>query len=288
VIRVDLLRAYKACHQITRQVGSSFYYGMLLLPQEKRYALYAVYAFSRICDDAVDEYSGKAAQDRLQTAEDLLDRAVSPKFHRDPNLVVQALGDTIRRYHIPKEPFLDLLRGMRIDTQPVRFQTFAELKRYCEYVAGSVGQVCIHIFGFRHRDACAFANDMGIALQLTNVMRDLKEDVERDRVYLPMEEMVEVGYSLADLRQFRHTPAFVRLMAKQVARAREYYWRATRLFSLVDADSRRCLQMLYAVYFELLKEIEANHYDVFNHRVRLSKARKFQLMWDAIWQKQIV
>ncbi|MCL6631218.1 MAG: phytoene/squalene synthase family protein [Alicyclobacillus herbarius] len=284
---MDLSTAYKECHQIVKQVGSSFYYGMMLLPQPKRVALYAIYAWSRICDDAVDEFTGQAAHQRLQEAEALLYRAVQPSYLEDEHPVVSALGETIRRYQIPLDPFEDLLRGMRIDLNPVEFRTFSELERYCEYVAGSVGRLCAYVFGFTDSNALRLANQMGIALQLTNVMRDLKEDIARNRVYIPTEDLETAGYSLTDLRRCRRTPQFRRMMVQQVERTRAYYRRAAELFPLIASDARRCLQMIYAVYFELFKAIEANPEIVLQQRVSLSRTKKIHLIWDALWQKQI-
>ncbi|WP_067933766.1 phytoene/squalene synthase family protein [Alicyclobacillus kakegawensis] len=284
---MELSHAYKVCHQITKQGGSSFYYGMMLLPQPKRLAMHAIYAWSRICDDAVDEFSGDLATKRLEEAESLLRRATEPSYLEDDHPVVQALGDTIRRYHIPIDPFEDLLRGMRVDLKPVRFTTFAELKQYCEYVAGSVGRLCIHVFGFTGEEAPHLANQMGIALQLTNVMRDLKEDMGRNRIYIPSQDMEEVGCTLDDLRKGRKTPPFLQLMQRQLERAREHYRQAMELFPLIHADARRCLQMIYAVYFELFKAIEAKPESVLTERISLSKTKKIHLIWDALWQKQI-
>lgn len=282
------MQAYKVCERITRKAGSSFYYGMRLLPPAKRFAIYAVYAWSRECDDAVDEYQGQAALDRLDRVWDIYQRAAGSMYAADPNPLVHALGDAIRRFQLPEEPFASLLKGMRIDMQPVLFRTFAELRQYCEYVAGTIGQLCVHIFGPKHPDAESLAVDMGIALQLTNILRDLREDVERGRVYLPLEELAEAGYSLEDLRNLRYTPAFEVLMRRQVARARQYYERALGLFPLVEADSLRCLHLLYSVYYELLQRIEASRFHVFDNRIRVSKPRKMQLIWGALWQKQTV
>ncbi|GGI98284.1 phytoene desaturase [Alicyclobacillus cellulosilyticus] len=283
-----LTQAYKACERVVRKAGSSFYYGMRLLPPAKRSAIYAVYAWSRACDDAVDEHQGQDARERLQRVWEMYQRAAGSGYASDPHPLVQALGDTIRRFHLPEEPFASMMEGMQMDMQLVRFRTYAELQHYCECVAGTVGRLCVHIFGYKHPDALKLAVDMGIALQLTNILRDLREDVERGRVYLPLEELAEAGYALEDLRNLRYTPAFEVLMQRQVARARQYYERAQRLFPLIEEDSLRCLHLLYAVYYELLQQIEANRFHVFDVRIRVSTPRKMQLFWGALWQKQTV
>ncbi|MFB5189700.1 phytoene/squalene synthase family protein [Alicyclobacillus fastidiosus] len=280
---MNLTQAYKFCAKATRQAGSSFYYGMRLLPQEKRMAMYAIYAWSRICDDAVDEFQGEAANEQLRHAERIFLEAYEPAYSSHPNPVVQALGDAVRRFHIPKDPFVGLLEGMRIDMQPVRFDTFAELEQYCEYVAGTVGELCIYIFGYRDPAAFQWAREMGVALQLTNILRDLKEDILRDRVYLPLEEMRCVGYSLEDLVNQRTTPAFYALMDEQTRRARDYFTRARNLFPLVEVDSLRCLRVLYLMYHEILDKIQENGFNVFEERIHVSGSRKLQLVWGALW-----
>ncbi|GMA64635.1 phytoene/squalene synthase family protein [Alicyclobacillus fastidiosus] len=280
---MNLTQAYKFCAKATRQAGSSFYYGMRLLPKEKRMAMYAIYAWSRICDDAVDEFRGEAAKDQLHHAERIFLEAYEPAYSSHSNPVVQALGDAVRRFHIPKDPFVGLLEGMRMDMEPVRFGTFAELEQYCEYVAGTVGEVCIYIFGYHDPVAFQWAREMGVALQLTNILRDLKEDILRDRVYLPLEEMRRVGYSLEDLVHQRKTPAFYALMDEQTRRARDYFERARNLFPLVEVDSLRCLRVLYLMYYEILDKIQENGFNVFEERIHVSGSRKLQLVWGALW-----
>ncbi|GEO25969.1 phytoene synthase [Alicyclobacillus acidoterrestris] len=281
---MNLTQAYKYCAKSTRQAGSSFYYGMRLLPPAKRMAMYAIYAWSRICDDAVDDFHGQTAEEHLQRAERIYLDAYEEGYASHPNPVVQALGDSVRRFHIPKEPFAGLLDGMRIDMEAVRFKTFAELERYCEYVAGTIGQMCVHIFGYRDPAAFQWARDMGIALQLTNILRDLKEDAKRGRVYLPLEEMGRVGYSVEDLVTSRTTPAFYALMNEQTRRAKAYYERARNLFPLVESDSLRCLRVLYLMYYEILNKIQSTGFNVFGERIHVSGSKKLQLVWGALWK----
>jgi phytoene synthase len=270
--------AYARCRAATRRAGTNFYFGMQLLPRPKRRALWALYAFCRRCDDAVDEHAGAEAARELARAEDLADRAFGGAWAADPDPVVVALGDAIRRFGLPREPFDELLAGMRMDLEGHRYRSFDDLRLYCERVAGTVGLLSVHVFGFRDPRAPDLAVDMGIALQLTNILRDLKEEVARGRVYLPEAEMEAAGYSREDLFALRQTEAFARLMAAQVRRARWYYARARELFPLVAPDARLCPMALHAIYRELLERIEASGYDVFRARPRVPTARKLQLI----------
>ncbi len=237
-----------------------------------------MYAWSRLCDDAVDGPADGGAPARLDAVRRVLERAHAEGYAQDPDPVVHALGDAIRRFGLPLEPFAAILRGMEMDLRGVRYESFPQLRHYCECVAGAVGRLCLEIFGYTHPDAPDLGVEMGIALQLTNVLRDLREDVGLGRVYLPREEIEAAGYSVEDLRALRRTPSFDRLMAQQVARARAYYERSERLFSMVVADARLCLMVLHGIYRELLASIESSGYDVMTQRVRVPTRRKVQLI----------
>lgn len=275
--------AYIACKKLTRQAGTSFYYGMSLLPVVKRQSMYAVYAWSRLCDDAVDEFQGNEANSHLERAEQVLNEALDLNYNQSDDPIVYALGDTIRRFHMSVEPFYDLLKGMYMDVEPPLYRTFDELKLYMQRVAGSIGQLCVEIFGASDPEANQLAIDMGIAFQLTNILRDLKEDIELGRIYLPTEELDEFGYSPDDLKALRRTPSFYELMAFETQRAHHYYERARQLFSMIEKDALRCIKMLYSVYYELLKKIEQDGYEVFERRIRVSTPRKLVLMGESLW-----
>ncbi|SIS53585.1 MULTISPECIES: phytoene/squalene synthase family protein [Alicyclobacillus] len=285
---MNLTEAYEHCARRTREAGSSFYYGMRMLPPAKRRAMYAIYAWSRLCDDAVDDHTGADALSHLATAERIYRAAYADDYHASAEPVVLALGDAVRRFGIPQEPFAHLVRGMRLDMEPVRLRTLADLEAYCDDVAGTVGLMCVHIFGYRDGRALELAIDMGRALQLTNILRDLGEDLARDRVYLPEEEMERYGYSFADLVQRRVTPAFFALMRAQAERAKAYYARAAELFSLVEPDSLRCLSMLYIMYRRLLDKIEARGFRVFDERISLSGSQKLRLVWGVLWNRRAI
>ncbi|GMA56701.1 farnesyl-diphosphate farnesyltransferase [Alicyclobacillus sacchari] len=280
---MNMEQAYQHCTKLTRQAGSSFYYGMRFLPAHKRLAMYAIYAWSRICDDAVDDYEGDEAEEHLARAERMAEQAFADHYAASGDPIVMALGDTVRRFQLPIEPFRDMVKGMRIDMHAVRLQTMEELEQYCDYVAGTVGIMSVHIFGYRDPSALSLARDMGRALQLTNILRDLDEDMKRDRVYLPTEELAKHGYTMDDLRRKRVTPGFLALMHEQAERAKMYYEKAKGLFPLVEEDSLRCLRMLFLMYRELLTKIEESRFQVFDGRIALSSSRKLRLVWGVLW-----
>jgi phytoene synthase len=283
---MTLERAYRHCRRRTRRAASSFYHGMRLLPREKRWAVFAIYAWTRTCDDAVDELEGAEAESALEAARDLLRRAAGDGFAADPDPVAVALGDAMRRFRLPPEPFEALLAGMEMDLRVSRYENFEQLRLYCERAAGAVGRACVAVFGYRDPAAPALAVDMGVALQLTNILRDLAEDARRGRVYLPRDEMVRAGYSAEDLLAGRRTPGFERLMAQQVARARAYYQRSERLFALVEPDARPCLVVLHGVYRALLERISASGYDVLSRRVVLPTVHRLGLVSRALWEQR--
>lgn len=280
--------AYSACRRIARRSGSTFYYGMRMLPASKRNAIYAVYAWSRIADDAVDEAVGPEADRRLGEAVAVLERALRRTYERDPDPVVQALGDSIRRFNLPEAPFRGLIEGMAMDLHPMPYKTFADTRRYCERVAGTVGLLSLQIFGYRDPLAPDLAVEMGIALQLTNILRDLAEDVRQGRVYLPDEDLERFHYQREDLVRLNPTPAFYRLFAFEVGRAREFYARARTLLDLVDPDSRRCIVLLYGLYRELLAKVAARPEEVLRSRVRMSTAEKLRLVGTLLWSRRAI
>jgi phytoene synthase len=281
-MRVDA--AYQVCAERVNKAGSSFYHGMRLLPPRKRMAIYAVYAWSRICDDAVDDYHGAEAAVQLERAANLYARARADVWAQDADPVTVALGDAIRSFHMSEQPFRDFLAGMRMDLLPQVFKTFSELELYCQRVAGTIGTFCVEIFGYTDKQARDLAVDMGIALQLTNILRDLKEDADRGRIYLPRDDMHEHGVRVQDIISGYVSPQLKELLAHEAERAHAYYTRATGLFQLVEPDSLPTLQLLYDVYYVTLQKIEQAGYDVWNTHVRVSQPEKLKLVSAALWQ----
>ncbi len=277
--------AYQACARQVHQAGSSFYYGIRLLPPAKRNALYAVYAWSRICDDAVDDYEGEEAQRRLQAAADLYDRASGEGWAELEDPLGVAMGDAIRRFHLSDAPFRGLIEGMKMDLTRRRYETFADLEDYCQHVAGTVGVLCVEIFGFKDARARTLAVQLGVALQLTNIIRDLREDVGRGRLYLPRETLQTAGISPEEAMERPQALAWANTLARIGERARGYYRGAGELFDLIEPDSQACLQLLYDVYFRLLQKMEKIGYDVWTRQVRVSRHEKLGMIGRVLWHQ---
>jgi phytoene synthase len=270
--------AYGHCRAIARAEARNFYYGFVLLPPEKRSSIYAAYAFSRRADDAVDEEVPLARKDEAVAAlRDDLGRCVAGRAPADDPVLV-ALADTIRRHGIPREHLDALIDGVAMDLTVASYDDWPALKRYCDRVAGAVGLVSLHIFGFDDPAAPGHAADLGVALQVINIMRDVAEDAARGRVYLPADEMRRHGVEPSDLREGPPSAGFRALMADQDERARDYLARGERLLPLLDRRSRMCVSMLSGLYREILEEIRRRDYDVLAGRVSLSTSSKLALM----------
>ena len=264
---------------LTKASRSNFYYAFLFLPKPKRQALYAVYAFCRVTDDLVDEsLSVTAAAD---TGLERLKRwraEVEACFRGEAtHPVTRDLAEVIRDFGIPRAYFEELLNGVEMDLTKSRYPTFAELRQYCYRVAGVVGLMCIEIFGYRQPATRAYAEHLGTAFQLTNILRDLAADAERGRIYVPQEDLRRFGYSERELLERRMTPAFSALMRFEVERARQFY--AAARMTLPDEDRRTMLaaEIMSAIHSRILDQIEARGYDVFSSRIRLSDARRLWL-----------
>lgn len=280
---MTLEEARRYCGALTRAAAGSFYYGLRLLPPPKRHALYAIYAWSRAADDAVDDYSGAEARRRLDAVEALVDEAMSPRYETSSHPVSVALGDTIRRYRLPEGPFRHLLLGMEMDLGGREYQSFSDLAEYCRRVAGTVGELSVRVFGFTDPAALGRADDLALALQLTNILRDLNEDLDRGRVYLPRDEMAEAGYSLDDLKARRRTEAFLALMNRQAQRAASFFEQAEPLYALVDDDAQRCPMALAAVYQEILHQIRLSEFNLFGPRIRIPRTAQWKLLSQVVW-----
>lgn len=243
----SLQEAYRHCQELTKREARNFYYGFVLLPPAKRQAICASYAFARRCDDIVDddlepeEKARELAEYRRRLEQCLHGRSSGPVF--------LALQDTILRYRIPPEYFWELIDGVEMDLTVRRYSTFADLRRYCYGVASTVGLISIEIFGYRDgQQARQHAEDLGIALQLTNILRDIREDAERDRVYIPQDEMERFRCSEADILNGISNEPFLHLMQFQVERAREYFQQGRKLLPLLPRRPRACTAVLQGIY----------------------------------------
>ena len=273
---MSLEAAYRECQSITRREARNFYYAFILLPPRRRRAIYVAYAFCRYCDDAVDsESSTEEKLSRLTELRQQLDRCYRGEAEEP---VFVGLSQVARDYGIPQEYFVEVLAGMEADLVKTRYQDFGELRQYCYQVASAVGLICIHIFGFKDPRAKTHAIDLGLAMQLTNISRDVKEDLEFGRIYLPQDELVRFGYSEEDLLSGRYNGAFQELMRFQTERARAYFNSGFQLLPYLTPRSRACATVLGSIYSRLLDRIEKANYDVLSHRVSLSTSEKLVVM----------
>jgi 15-cis-phytoene synthase len=286
--------AYSVCRSITRSAAKNFYYAFLVLPAAKRQALCAVYAFMRRCDDISDD-SKLPAYERRQKLEEWIDAfhyAQAGRPTDDP--VLLALNDTQRRYKIPVELLDQLAYGTGMDIQEnasgaatlqVLYRTFGDLRVYCYRVASVVGLVCIRIFGYQDAAAEPLAENLGLAFQLTNIIRDIKEDAAMGRIYLPAEDLASFKVATEDLRQ-KAIPERLRwLLAAEADRAREYYTAATDLMALIDEDSRPALWVLVSIYARLLEKIADRKYDVFGKKISLTVREKVFILGKGLLKR---
>jgi 15-cis-phytoene synthase len=283
--------AYSVCRSIARSAAKNFYYGFVVLPRRKRNALSAVYAYMRRCDDIADDntLSSDDRHDKLAEWLNKVHRALAAQATDDP--VLLALTDAQRTYQIPVGLLDQLAFGTAADldyghSEPptgaplaARYQTFEELRQYCYGVASVVGLVCIKIFGYRDPAAEPLAERCGLAFQLTNIIRDVKEDAAMGRVYLPQEDLAQFGLSAAELGAPRVDSARIRpLLAMEADRARDCYRSGEELIALVNEDSQPALWVLLTIYLRLLEKIAANNYDVFSGRIRLTVPEKLTVL----------
>jgi 15-cis-phytoene synthase len=270
-----------ASARLTRQSGSSFYYAFLILPEARRRAIYALYAFCRVVDDCVDEPDGEREAGLARwTAE--LDRAYAGRPETE---LGRELAETVARFPIPRGAFEDIVAGCRMDLTTRRYATFADLRVYCERVASAVGLASIEIFGYDDPRTRDYAVELGLALQLTNILRDIAPDARRDRIYLPLEDLQRYGVSEAELLAAVADPGASRsaglrsLLAFEAERARSHYAAAARALPDRDRHAMRAAEIMGAVYRALLEEWARRGHPVAGPRIQLSKPRK---LWIAL------
>jgi len=297
-VPAELLPAsYEACARVCRRAGSNFQLAQRFLPRAKRRAMTALYAFMRRTDDLVDNPQPvelrtqalarwRALLDRslagnrgAPAAEAAWDSKPEGQTPADPpdELLMPAVADTVRRYAIPPCHLHAVIDGVEMDLQPRRYETFEQLREYCERVASAVGLACIHIWGFRSEEAFEPAREAGIAFQLTNILRDLRDDAADERVYLPMEDLHACGYSVEDLQRGIADERFQRLMTMQLDRAEQFYRRAVMLWDLLEADGQRVFGAMTAIYYGLLRRIRRSPAEVLQRRVRVGPVEKLRI-----------
>jgi phytoene synthase len=293
------------CRAIARGAAKNFYYGFLVLPKRKRQALCAIYAFMRRCDDIADDASLPVRERRLKLADwlDSMHRAVEGRPTDDP--VLLALADTQRRFKVPVELLDQLAYGTAMDLKKeeeedeplfarehghvagpdVPYATINDLYQYCYYVASVVGLACIKVFGYRDPGAEVLAERCGLAFQMTNIIRDVKEDAAMDRIYLPREDLDKFAISALDVRDQPSVDRMRPLLEMEANRAREFYRSGEELIPLVDEDSQPGLWVLVTIYRSLLEKIAAKQYDVFTERVSLTFWEKFKILIRGFLQR---
>jgi phytoene synthase len=277
---VTLVQSYAYCRRITRAAARNFYFAIFLLPRRKRDALCALYAFMRHADDISDMPGEPAAKiERMAAWRATLDQALTGEYSGNP--VLPAFHDAVARFKIPPRFLHDLISGTEMDLSISSYETFERLREYCYRVAGTVGLCCTHVFGFREPRALELAEKLGIAFQLTNILRDVRADLEMNRVYLPQEDLQRFGCGASELAG-PVTPSLRELLGFEAERAWQFYEEGGELLRLIDEDSRPALWALACIYSGILEEIEARGYDVFApEKVRLSTAYKVWVMLRA-------
>jgi len=271
------MNAEDYCQEQAASSGSSFYYSFLFLPANQRQAITAVYAFCREVDDIVDECSEtNTALVKLGWWHDEIKRV----FQGQPQHPVGvALGNAIKVFNLEEKHFHSIIDGMLMDTQQSRYQSFDELTTYCYRVASVVGLLAIEIFGYNQPSTRQYAEDLGLAFQLTNILRDVKEDADRGRIYLPLDELQQFNVSEEDLIKGEMNDKLRDLLAFQAQRAEQYYQQAYQQLTSEDRFSQRSGLIMAAIYHALLKRIKKCDYNVFSKPIRLSPLRKFWIAW---------
>jgi 15-cis-phytoene synthase len=295
----QLAVAYSVCRSIARSAAKNFYYAFLVLPMPKRQALCAVYAYMRRCDDITDDAGLTLPERRQKLAEWLNSVHKALDGHPTDDPVLLALTDAQRRYKIPALLLDQLAEGTAMDVQEapaesseshtpaplVQYQTFEQLRGYCYRVASVVGLVCIRVFGYRDAAAEPLAEKLGLAFQLTNIIRDVKEDAALGRIYLPQEDLDQFDLSASELRSTGDSPRLRLLLAAEAERARDYYRAGDELLPLVDEDSQPALWALLTIYRRLLEKIAGRQYNVFGEKVRLSTREKIVILGKGLLRR---
>jgi phytoene synthase len=260
---------------LSKTIQSNFFYSFLFLPRYKREAIMDVYSFCRVVDDVVDEMLESGEGNPHEELDRWREELNACYLGRPTRLQTRRLRRTINRFPIPREYFEELVEGCEMDLEHQRYETFDDLYQYCYRVASIVGLICVEIFTYRSPKTKEYAVNLGIALQLTNILRDLREDAARGRIYLPQEDLRQFGYSESELRDEVVNDAFRELMQFECARARDYYRRAAESLPDIDRPTLVAAQTMGSIYYRLLNRIEHVGYDVFHNQIRLHRPERF-------------
>ncbi len=271
---------HQYCQEKCAASGSSFYYSFLFLPPERRRAIMALYAFCREVDDVVDECHDPAiAATKLVWWRQEVQRIADGQPQHPVGRALHAVGHS---FSLPSEQLLEIIDGMEMDLTQSRYLDFKGLSLYCYRVASVVGLLAAEIFGYRDRQTLKYAHDLGMAFQLTNIVRDIGEDARRGRIYIPMDELKQFGVPAADILNSRYSENFSALMAFQVARAEKYYDQALSQLPAADRKSQRPGLIMAAIYRTLLREIANDDYRVLHQRIALTPVRKLWIAWKTL------
>ncbi|MFA6469142.1 MAG: presqualene diphosphate synthase HpnD [Bacteroidota bacterium] len=269
---------------VDKNKRSNFYYSFLILPKPKREAINIVYAWCRVADDIVDEEESISTKRLrlLQWAKEFeLALAGTSRFP-----LANKLSLIIKRFNIPLHHFNELILGMEMDLVKTRYETFEDLKVYCYRVASTVGLICTEIFGYKHEEAKVYAENLGIALQLTNILRDVSSDAKKGRIYLPQRDLDRFGYSEEELFAGKYNVKFQRMMAFQADRARSYFAEAIKHLSAEDRPLFLAALIMQEIYFRLLQDIEKAEYNIFSRRIKISPAKKILITVQTWWKNK--
>ncbi|MFM8734690.1 MAG: phytoene/squalene synthase family protein [Pirellulales bacterium] len=268
----SLAADHAACAAILRRSGSSFALPIRLLPEAKRRGTTALYAFCRVADDLVDDAADRStAETGLDGFAAATEAAIAGQRSHDP--VLRAVVDTVRRFAVPAECLREILAGVRMDLDRHRYETVGELERYCSRVAGAVGVAAVHVWGFTDPRAVELSYDCGLAFQLTNILRDIPEDLGRERVYLPLEDFAACGCTVDDLLAGRIGPAFAGLAALEIDRATRAYGRAAAIDHMLTTDGRGVFRAMFGVYRAILGAVRQAGSSIFTRRVSPPRPR---------------
>jgi len=272
------------CQEKAARSGSSFYYSFMFLPEQQRKAITALYAFCREVDDIVDSNIDTIIkQTKLQWWRD----EISGLFNGRPqHPVSRALAPAIENYNLPQEQFEEIIDGMEMDLHNRRYDSFKELSLYCHRVASVVGLLAAEIFGYHDRKTQRYAHDLGMAFQLTNILRDVYEDAKRNRIYLPQDELQSFKINDSDIIEGKSSDKFIALMQFQTSRAQDYYDKAMTELPDSDRYAQRAGLVMARIYQATLNEIANDGYRVLQHRIKLTPMRKFWLAWKTIRQEK--
>ena len=290
----QLKQAYSECRAITRHHAKTFYMATRFLPNHKQRGIFAIYSLCRYIDDLVDE-----AEDLLEKQE-LTEKDIKLKLdqlkqklrdayngHNHENDILIAFSDVLKRYHIPIEMPFELIEGVGMDLFKNRYDTFEELYDYSFKVASIVGLMTSQVFGYESKEALGYAVDLGIAMQLTNILRDIGEDLRRNRIYLPKEDLDRFGINEQQLFNYERTEEVIKLLQFQIDRTRRYYQRSEQGIKLLSSDSRLPVHLARQNYSRILDKIEENDYDVFTKRAYLNTTEKFYILPRAYYQMKL-